>query len=187
MIFATVPALVAYSDTAGNSATVSYPVATNGPGTEGNPFPIAPGANGEIVLNLTFWRPQRRPIPSETAPWIDVGGLEYNPRIISVTNAGTPSLNLNCPQDTLSTDDPQLTASPVPPERGGAAVGGRLKDLVGDRPASPSNTFRYSVNVTRCLASRGASVESGQGLLIQFGGNTAGAEHAELWVSFTRP
>lgn len=48
-VFATVPALVSYSDTAGNSAAVSYPVAANGPGTR------ASGSRSRPVPTGTWW------------------------------------------------------------------------------------------------------------------------------------
>ena len=75
-VFVTTPALVSYDDGQGNSATVSYPGRLGGPGTEENPFPVKAGPDGDVVVELKFWRPQRRPIPPETAEWIDIGGLD---------------------------------------------------------------------------------------------------------------
>jgi hypothetical protein len=59
-VIATVPALVSYSDGQGNSLTVPYPVPFR-------TYPVKARPDGNVVLTVTFWRPQRRPIPPETA------------------------------------------------------------------------------------------------------------------------
>src|SRR5207247_11298923 len=76
-VFASSPALVSYSDTAGNSTTVSYPVARGAAGTQGNGFPAAPGPDGNIKVTLTFWRPQRPPIAPN--PDTHLGGDACHP------------------------------------------------------------------------------------------------------------
>jgi hypothetical protein len=178
LVFSTVPALVSYTDSAGNSASVSYPVAPNGPGTPSNPFPVAPGPDGDIVLTFTVWRPQRKPIATETGPWIDIGGLKYHPLI---TSAGPGPSNINCPQDSLSTDDPALSADPLPFGSGGA-----FKDGSADQRAAPANTLRYSVNVTDCLASKGGSWDPGETAEFQLIATT-GSDRAVQILSFVRP
>ena len=146
---ATVPALVSYSDGRGNSATLSYPVAgppgphcapacpPQGPGTRENPFPVRSGAGGDVVLTLTFWRPQRRPIPPEASEWVDIGRLVYE--------AEGPGGD--CPQSTFSTADPNLSPAPFNSETGG------LADSAPDRPASPANTLTYRLDTSKCLGS----------------------------------
>lgn len=189
-LMATAPALVSYHDSAGNSATVSYPVrrptpgnpppmgegfVPGDPGTVGNGFPVAPGADGNIVLTLTLWRPQRRPISPETAPWIDIGGLTYsvNPWT-STSRGGVLNVQTSCPPDAYATDDPALTPG--------------LKDTAADQPANPANTISYSVNVSRCLQASGARPwEAGEELQIHFNTRNEAAEAADLIVAFRRP
>jgi hypothetical protein len=162
-VFATGSALVSYADTAGDSATVPYPVAgpdpgPAGPGTNDNPFPAAPGADGNVVLTLTFWRPQRRPIPPEPGAWTDIGGLTYTTQLSGV--------GFVCPQSSLSETDSELApaSSPV------LHTGGGLSDLAPDRPANAANTFTYTLNVTQCLASMGRSWAQGETLGLGFVG-----------------
>jgi hypothetical protein len=177
-VFATGSALVAYADTAGNSATVSYPVAgyqpgPPGPGTNDNPFPVAAGADGNVVVTLTFWRPQRRPIPPEPGAWTDIGGLTYATRLSGV--------GLTCPQSAMSDSDPNLTPATSPV----FGMGGGFTDLASDRPASAANTFTYTLNVTQCLASLGRSWSPGETLGLDFVG-VSGMDQVEQGVAFKR-
>jgi len=158
----TTPALVAYDDGRGNSTTVSYPLEGHpgphcapdcsgpDPGTRGNGFPVKAGPNGEVVVTLTFWRPQRRPIPPETADWIDIGGLNYRASI-----AGT---GITCEPAAYSTSDPNLSPTDPTPEPGG----GGFADGAADQPASSDNTFTYQLNLTECLRSKGQSFKVGE-------------------------
>ncbi len=147
--FATVPAFASYSDTAGNSGTVSYPVAAGGPGTDGNGFQVAAGPGGDVVITFEFWRPQRRPIPNEAGDWIDVGGLIYGLIANSVGGPGGSMVNQPCPQSALSTSDPSLTV-------GGPAGNPGFTDQAPDGPANPANRLTFTVNMTDCLAAFGA-------------------------------
>jgi hypothetical protein len=184
-VFATVPALVSYSDTAGNCARVSgtpgscatefsYPIAAptpgcpppgcppGGPGTFGNGFPVT-GAGGDVELTLTFWRPQRTAIPPETAEWIDIGGLTYAVAGISDPDAVPPPPGTwptgPCPRSAYSETDPNLTLNALPSPNTGF-----LEDSAADQPASAANTVTYTLNVTRCLAAYGLSWDPGQQL-----------------------
>ena len=170
-VFATIPALVSYNDTAGNCAKVSgtaascatefsYPVpppgsdcslpgCPGGPGTEGNGFPVAPGPNGEMEVTFTFWRPQRTPIPPETAQWIDIGGLNYVAAF--GCNLNDPSSNptcgnKSCPPDAYSVPAGSELATTTLPNSAGA-----LKDSAPDRPTTAQNTFTYTVDLSECL------------------------------------
>jgi hypothetical protein len=162
-VFATVPALVSYSDTQGNTGTVSYPVAPSapppgppgGPGTRGNGFPVSAGPDG-VVVTLTLWQPQRRPIGEgtnreacldETPPcaWIDIGGLTYS----AVVHSNPPSgmfVRKECPQAAYSVPPEQPFSLPTPP------AGTGLTHTLADRPASPNNKLTYTLNLTQCLA-----------------------------------
>lgn len=101
-VFATVPALASYHDTANptpTAATLSYPypeVAVE--------FPVASGPDGDVVVTLTFWRPQRRriaadpePQAGESAVWMDIGSLNYSASFADGSR---------CPQNAFSEDDP---------------------------------------------------------------------------------
>ena len=169
-VFATVPALVSYSDTAGNSGTVSYPVEDSSqPGARGDGFPVAAGADGDVVLTLTFWRPQRTPIAAETGEWIDIGGLTYAP--------GIADIGFNCPQSTISENDPNLV--PAMPDG--------FTDLAGDQAADPANTFTYTVNLTQCLAATGLSFDAGENRTFAFNVLApSGADTANQFVTFRR-
>lgn len=153
-VFAAVPALVSYSDTAGNSATVSYPVAApgadcsppgcpGGPGTEGNGFPVSAPPGKDIKVTLTFWRPQRTPIPPETAEWMDIGGLAYRVTFPEGNTTGSPGGS--CPERAFTAPGSELTPTTDPDG------GGVLADSAPDRAADPQNTFAYTVNLTECL------------------------------------
>ncbi|MGH3432983.1 MAG: hypothetical protein ACRDQB_09130 [Thermocrispum sp.] len=182
-IFASVPALVSYSDGQGNSATVNYPVTgpnpgPGGPGTRGNGFPVSAAPGGDVVVTLTFWRPQRGPIPPETAAWIDMGGLNY-------TVQGAIAEVGGCPQGAFSESDPKLRplerADVHPNDYAG------VKDLAADQPANPANTFTYRLNLTRCLAAHGRSFNPGETSAFAFAAlPTGGGDGAEQIVSFRR-
>jgi hypothetical protein len=175
-IFATVPALVSYSDGQGNSATISYPV------PDGTFFPVAAGPNGDVIVTMTLWRPQRRPIAGEAclgnAPpceWIDMGHLDYG-----IQSAGKGG----CPQNDLSESDPNLKKGSHPSNFGQNS--GFFTDLASDQPANPANTFTYTVNLTRCLSAFGLSFNPGEIRKFSLGGATSGGDGTFQAVVFRR-
>jgi hypothetical protein len=175
-IFATVPALVSYNDGQGNSATISYPV------PDGTFFPVAAGPNGDAIVTMTLWRPQRRPIAGEaclgnTPPcdWIDMGHLDYG-----VQSAGKGG----CPPNALSESDPNLKKGSHPSSFGQNS--GFFTDLASDQPASPANTFTYTVNLTRCLSAFGLSFNPGEIRKFALGGATSGGDGTFQAVLFRR-
>lgn len=175
-VFATVPALVSYSDTAGNSAAIAYPVAADGPGTRENGLPAAADPDtGDVMLTVTLWRPQRRRMDRDpgTGEWIDIGGLNYT---VLAGAAG------DCPQSAFSTEDPNLTPSPP-----SLTHGGGFADLAADQPASASNTFTYTLNATECLESKGITWNPGETQQFSFFSYTGdtGQENAQQPVFFT--
>lgn len=164
-VFATVPALVAYNDTAGDCAKVpeapgpcttrfSYPVAPPGSdcsrpgcpgglGTGSNGFPVAAPDGQDIEVRFTFWRPQRRPIPPETAPWTDIGRLNY---MVAFGCDENGCGNKACPPDAFTvTPESGLAVATLPDTQGGVI------DSAGDQPASPGNMFTFTVNLTKCM------------------------------------
>ncbi len=185
-IFATVPALVSYDDGQGDKVTVNYPVAQHGPGTLGNPLPVAAGPNGEVVLKLTLWRPQRRSIPPEQGAWTDIGKLSYGANIQSVGAAEIPPLHRFCPRSSFSGSDPNLSPpeTVIPPDRGG------VTDLAPDQPANPASTITYTLNLTNCLAALGFAWNPGESALVHLSAvdNVFGASATETgtWAVFER-
>jgi hypothetical protein len=147
-VLPTQAALVSYSDGQGNGTPVSYPVAAGGPGTQGNGLPVTANENGDIVLTLTFWRPQRIAIPGEPGTWTDVGGLHY---------MAWPDVTLDgdldhspCPPSAYSTSDPELTIISRPRPADHPPIGAAV-DSSTDQPPDSANTLTYSINLTRCL------------------------------------
>jgi hypothetical protein len=196
-VFATMPALVSYNDGAGNSRTVSYPVqrvpgppgcspACTGPasGDRGNGFPVKARPNGDVIVRLTFWRPQRRPIAGETGNWIDIGGLHHT--------AGIDGIDSSCAQSAFSAPSPGLTPIDIEVlDRAG------FRDLAADQPASAANTFAYTLNLTQCLRSPvshkrpapGFSFNPGEERGLKFSGISVSGNNtgeAEQSIYFTR-
>jgi hypothetical protein len=171
--FATTPALRSYDDGQGNSATISYPVTapTPGPpstpgglGTRGNGFPVSAPLGQDVKVTLTFWRPQIRPIPPEPGAWVDVGGLVY--RAVPQATPGAGPVD-ECPQGAYE-DHPGLTLP------GGESSPG-LVDEAPNRPADPSNTLTFTLNLTQCLAARGLSFNPGEEHAFNFGARALNA------------
>ena len=153
-VFVTNPALVSYDDGQGNSATPSYPLSDGlDPGSPITPFPVKAGPGGDVVLDLTLWRPQRRPSSSETGDWIDIGGLNYRTQVSGGGNF--------CPQSAFSSTDPNLRALEPEDLPQGTQYGG-MRDLTADRATNPDYTLTYQLNVTECLESIGSSFEPGE-------------------------
>lgn len=172
-VFGTVPALVSYDDGQGNSVKLKYPLPANA-GTMGSEFPVAAGPSGDVVMKLTFWRPQRKPIPPEPGAWTDIGKLRYS---ATVQSAGAM-----CPQASFSEDDANLSPN-TPPDRGG------VTDLAPDQPANPASTLTYTLNLTSCMAAVGATWKPGETALVNFSavdGNGPGVSEVLSWAMFKR-
>jgi len=180
-VFVTVPALVAYSDTDGNCAKVagtpgecanefSYPVAADGPGTVNNGFPVSAPGGEDVVLTLTFWRPQRQATGGDPAgaEWMDLGHLRYAAQ--------------GCPQSTLDTTDPTNLVEPSLPLLGM----GSLEDLSDDQVSSPANTITYTLKLSQCLAAQGLSFDPGEERPIAFSAVSGATDTAHQTVVFER-
>ena len=86
-VFSTYPALASYDDGQGDSATFTYPRPSK------QPLPVRAGPNGDVVLRLTFWRPQRRRLVGEPGEgrWMDVGNLDYTTSIPPPPSVNPPT------------------------------------------------------------------------------------------------
>jgi hypothetical protein len=191
-VLATVPGLKSYSDTASptpNSATV-YPVGgptpgPGGPGTMGNGFPVrgsGPSGDGDVVLTLTFWRPQRRPIPPDPntglggdacakddppCKWIDIGGFTYVAIPGMLSKSQWPRPPSFCPQNSYTSSD--LTPITI-----GPGLAGLTDTGTSDQPANPSNTVAYTLNVSQCLSSQGLTWPRDEELSLTFAAQAPG-------------
>ncbi len=144
-VFSTYPALASYDDGQGDSGAFTYP-------RQSQPLPVRAGPNGDVVLRLAFWRPQRRRIEGEPGEgkWMDVGNLDY-------AISSPPSVT-GCPLSSYSDRDPNLVAKPTQGVLPSSFTGYYLQDVKGDRPSSPTNTFSYTLNLTDCFAANGQTM-----------------------------
>ncbi len=152
-VFETTPAITSYADTAGHSRTIEYPE-RSGPGTEA--FKVAPGPNGDIVVTLTFYRPQRPGVAGAgEAPFMDIGHLGYT---LSVVTPGQTQLQPPCDPSDYSNLSPTLSITTGNTLSAGSSAC-VLVDSAGDQPASPGspNTLSFTIDLTRWLAARGVS------------------------------
>ena len=115
-LFETVPALASYTDEAGNTTTMSYPVAPGASGTRENPFAPTdgPDADTDVEVTLTFWRPQREALPDEPGRWIDVGHNVYIADGRGPLEDPSSFQGGSCPASAYSETDPNLTPAQAP-------------------------------------------------------------------------
>lgn len=102
-----------------------------------------PGAN---TVTLTFWRPQRAPLPSE-ASWQDVGGLFYNvsgPRGGCTITAASTSSGATLAVSSVTRGDKSFST---------------ITDTASDAAPDPGNYIQVTVDVTNC---KSASPQPGQ-------------------------
>ena len=154
-VFATVPALVSYDDDGPGGAApteLSYPYPSGTGQIPVRPRPAGDPDAGDVVVTLTFWRPQRariagdpEPQAGESAVWTDLGGLGYAAGL----GAG------ECSREAFSEDDPNLTdTGSLPLGAASVFIDSRQPP---DQPANPGSTLTLTMNMTRCLELQGLS------------------------------
>ena len=162
-VFNTVPAISAYSDSAGGSGTVTYPD-TSGMGTPNNPIKAAAGANGDVTVTFTVFRPQRPGVAGAGEPaFMDIGHLGYavdfhagplggsGLSLVNSTGSGYCSTaSYSNPSSTLTLEGP-VASGGLGPTTGTSW----LVDSANDQPASPSNTFSFTIDLSQCLRDKG--------------------------------
>ncbi len=171
--FSTQPVYSRYDDGQGNSANISY--ATDPCPAEPCTVPVRADANGDVVVELSVWRPQRSRLDTEVGDgkWMDMGNLTYLAQSRLPFKQGEQPGNHGCPQGSLSESDPNLAPptpeAPLLPEGDYYSGWGGFRDSSADQPQDPSNTLTFTVNLTQCIAARGLSFEPGDvaGLGIQ--------------------
>jgi hypothetical protein len=161
-VFNTVPAIAAYADTAGDSGPIAYPD-SSGLGTNSRPLKVAAGPNGDVTVTFTVYRPQRQGVAGAGEPaFMDIGHLAYEldyatapaPGSTIVGSAAAPQ----CPAASYSSPSPTLSlvsggnGEHSPPPGDGAMV-----DSAADQPANPSDTIKFTVDLTQCLAAKGVA------------------------------
>jgi hypothetical protein len=136
----------------------SYAPNQSGPrfGSEENPAPVQIGAGGDLILTLEVWPSQRLGVGDESPGWVDVGQVVYTTSL-SIPRRGAGF----CPQEALSTTDPNLSAYVGPTIGGPTAHQGGFLDNGSDQAPDPGNVATYRLNVTQCLAANGLSAGPG--------------------------
>lgn len=135
----------------------SYPIASGSPGTMGNCLTANPDGSGNINLQLTAWRPQRKGIPAlGEAQFVDIGlsditvDIPNEPCTIG-SGCSAPRMPNNCTSVTYSESDPNLSIT-----------GGKLLDTKADADADPANTVTFTVDLKACLAESGDVLDAGE-------------------------
>jgi hypothetical protein len=158
-IFATSTAFASYDDGDGRGPRgFSYAPNQSGPrlGSEQNPAPIKARPNGDLVLTLAVWPPQRLSVGKEPPGWVDVGHVVYTTSLSIPDHGGG-----FCPQETLSTTDLNLSPYVGPPIGPPSFHQGGFLDNGADQASDPDNVVTYTLNVTQCLAANGLSAGPG--------------------------
>lgn len=133
-------------DTGSGPQTVTYPAASNAPGTNANPFTM-----GSDQITLTFVRPQRLTIGAETGDYVDMGGLRYGmPMDIGNREVGCAADYSN-PSATFSTTQPSAgnNYNEFFP----------LTDNAGDSSPDTAGTLSFTFNLGDCLRQNGVDPE----------------------------
>jgi hypothetical protein len=159
-VFDTVPAIDTWNDGAGHSGTITNPGSGGNmcvgasPGTHCNPLPVAADSSGNVMLTLTWWRPQRQGIPGAGEPaFMDIGHLAYS---LGFYTNNQPQIS--CPGSTITSSDPELTITQASLANNPNQA---LIDGADDQPASPANTLTATVNLTQCFADAGQTFPVG--------------------------
>ena len=138
-VFNTAPALVSYNVGSGVQA-VTYDasgVAATGM-TQAAPITLAAGATS---LTVTFWRPQREALSTETGTWTDIGGLTYR---ADTPNAPLGSTKRSCVGAySAATSNGTAVATTVTSDG--------VLDPALDAQANVSNTVSWTIDLATCF------------------------------------
>jgi hypothetical protein len=151
--FVSIPALKEYTAN-GTTTSVDYTAVTPESGTIPGVSPGSPivlGSDG--LLTLTFWRPQREPLGTESG-YQDFGGLNYG-AVIESQQATCAGLYTGVSSE-LVEDTTALGTGNSPLANQGANLH-PLVDQATDRPTSSSNTLTFTVDLKTCLSRSGGS------------------------------
>ena len=165
-VFDTVPALDTWSDGAGDSGTITYPSATTASGTFANPLPVSANSSGDVVVTLTWWRPQRQGIAGAGEPaFMDIGHLAYSLTFYGESPyPAPPPAPSACDATAVTTSDRNVTPTPAQYQNANGSTPELLIDNADDQPANPANTLMATVDLTKCLAANGKSFPVGSNI-----------------------
>lgn len=138
-VFNTAPALVSYNAGSGEQ-TVAYDAtgASNAGMTQGTPITIPVG---ETSLSVTFWRPQREALSTESGTWTDIGGLTYR---ADTPNAPTGSAKHSCVGGYSAASSNGTAVATT-------ATSDGVLDPALDAKADASNTVAWTIDLTTCF------------------------------------
>jgi hypothetical protein len=175
-VFNTVPALKSFDDGSGVK-TIDYSAGTNAYGTRNNPMPVRVGADGNIKVQLTWWRPQRDGIAGAGEPdFMDIGRLVYEFGLQSQGDLIPPRTNSDsgaCSAASYSESDPNLEI--VPGAQSSGTMSGELTDASADQAANSANTLSVTLNLTKCVVDKGgpANIPVGTDIHMDISANAA--------------
>lgn len=151
--FVSVPAVKEYT-TNGATTAVDYDALASDfatiPGmSPGNPIVL--GSDG--LLALTFWRPQREPLGTESG-YQDFGALNYG---VVLENAQATCAGFYTPGSSELVEDANALGNGGSPLAQQGANLTPLVDQVSDRAANVANTLSFTVDLKSCLARSGGT------------------------------
>ncbi len=172
--FVSVPALKEYTAN-GTTTTVDYdsvgPDSGSIPGTSPGD-PIVLGSDG--LLSLTFWRPQREPLGTESG-YQDFGRLNYG---VVLSNAQATCAGFYTPGSSNLVEDSNALGNGESPLAQEGANLTPLVDQVTDRAANVSNTLSFTVDLKSCLARSGGTPGTYTATLTAAGSQLTGGKNS---------
>ncbi|MHB8060269.1 MAG: hypothetical protein ACYDHO_05500, partial [Gaiellaceae bacterium] len=187
-VFNTVPALKNFDGGTGVKS-IDYSAGASAYGTRDNPMPVSVGPDGNVKVQLTWWRPQRSGIAGAGEPaFMDIGGLRYEFGIQPQGDLIPPRINNDsgaCSAASYSENDPNLEI--VPQRQSSGIMSGGLTDGSADQAANSANTLSVTLNLTKCIVDkRGpATIPVGTDIHMDISANTQNsADHANQDLYF---
>ena len=131
-------------------------------------------------MNFTLYRPQRTGIAGAGEPaFMDIGHLWYSfdyapPMTPGQTTVGQAT-QPQCVLSSYSDLSPTLTAV----QGGNGVQNPMLVDAAADQPASAANTISFTVDISACMADKGATFPVGQPVTFDIAANSQSSpDHA---------
>lgn len=138
-VFNTAPALASYNVGSGVQ-TVTYDASgiTASGMSPAAPITLAAGATS---LTVTFWRPQREALSTETGTWTDIGGLTYR--------ADTPNTPAGSTKHSCTGAYSAATSNGTPVATTSTSDG--VLDPALDAQANVANTVSWTIDLATCF------------------------------------
>jgi hypothetical protein len=177
-VFNTAPALKSYQFNTDAAATEGVYDA-DGVRPEGDLLFTVP--TGASSVTLTFWRPQRKAVPGETASvggWVDMGGLWYGLECVPPRDTSSGDL-VGTSDVSVAISNGVANGVPVAP----SLWQGGVLDPAADAPANPANTISFTLDMAKCYSSW-ATLDSGTSLQIGLKASGAYGDDASVGLWF---